>query len=277
MTAVLERPKGRVRRLIVRPTFTVSAVIVVFWVVMGLGWSLFGFDPFSSTGEKLAAPSLAHPFGTDQLSRDVFARVMAGAEPALRIGPVGTLIATVLGSALGIIAGYFRGWADAVLMRSFDVLLALPTMLLVLIIVGAGGSSPGVLALTVGIVFAPGIARIVRAAVLVEAGKDYLASSRLQGERTWRILFVEVVPNILPTIIVQATLSLSAAIFITSTLSFLGLASEPPSPDWGLAINENRVYLQTAWWTAIFPALGIASLVVSVTLLADNLKEVYER
>ncbi|MGG7463022.1 ABC transporter permease [Plantibacter sp. YIM 135347] len=260
-----------------RPTFTVSAVVVLWWVVAAIAWRWFGLDPFGDTGAKLAAPGLAHLFGTDHLGRDVFARVLAGAEPALQIGPAGTLLATVLGSWMGLIAGYYRGFVDTVFMRIFDVFLALPTLIFLLVIVGGFGSSVPVLTLTVGLLFAPSIARIVRAAVLVEMGKQYVTSAKMQRESSVRILFRELLPNIVPVIIVQATLSLGAAIFISSSLSFLGLAAAPPSPDWGLAINENRIYLQTAWWTLVFPALGIASLVVAVNLIADNLKEVFRR
>jgi peptide/nickel transport system permease protein len=202
---------------------------------------------------------------------------MAGAETALQIGPIGTLIATVLGSTLGLIAGYYRGWVDTMLMRAFDVFLALPTLIFLLVIVGGFGASPPVLILTVGLLFTPGIARIIRATVLVEMGKQYVTAAQLQGESDGRAIVQELVPNVLPTIVIQATLSLGAAIFITSALSFLGLAAQPPSPDWGLAINENRIYLQSAWWTIAFPALAIASLVVAVNLIADNVKEVFQR
>lgn len=264
-------------RLLRRPTFTVSAVVLVFWVLAALGWRLVGLEPFADTGARLAAPSAAHWFGTDRIGRDVFARVLAGAEPALLVGPTGAALATALGSTLGLIAGYHRGWVDQMLMRVFDVALTLPTLIFLLVIVGAFGASPPTLILVVGLVFAPGIARIVRAAVLVEMGKDYVPSARLQRERTARIVFVEILPNIWPQILVQAALSVAAAIFLSATLSFLGLASAPPSPDWGLAVNENRAYLQGAWWTLVFPALAIASVVVSLNLIADNLKEVVRR
>lgn len=271
------RRATRIRRLLRRPTFTVSVVVVLWWIVAAIGWRWFGLDPFAKAGESLAAPGAQHLLGTDHLGRDVFARVLAGAEPALQIGPAGTIIATVLGSAMGLVAGYYRGWVDTVFMRVFDVFLALPTLIFLLVVIGAFGSTVPVLTLAVGLLFAPGIARIIRAAVLVEMGKQYVTSARMQRESSSRIVFRELLPNVLPVIIVQATLSLGSAIFISSSLSFLGLASAPPSPDWGLAINENRVYLQSAWWTIVFPAIGIASLVVSVNLIADNFKEVFRR
>lgn len=274
LDAAPPRSRGVWALLLRRPTFTLSAVVIVWWVFVAIAWRWLGLDPFADTGVKLAPPGPEHWFGTDRIGRDVFARVLAGAESALLIGPLGTLIATALGTALGLVAGYRRGWVDQLFMRSFDVFLALPTLIFLLVIVGAFGSSPLVLAAAIGVLFAPGIARIIRAEVLVEMGKDYVTSAQVQGERTGRILARELLPNVWPQVAVQAALSIGGAVFVASSLSFLGLAAAPPSPDWGLAVNENRAYLQGAWWTLVFPTLAIASLVVSVNLVADNLKEV---
>ncbi|MBW9095280.1 ABC transporter permease [Microbacterium jejuense] len=274
LDAAPPRSRGVWALLLRRPTFTLSAVVIVWWVFVAIAWRWLGLDPFADTGVKLAPPGPEHWFGTDRIGRDVFARVLAGAESALLIGPLGTLIATALGTALGLVAGYRRGWVDQLFMRTFDVFLALPTLIFLLVIVGAFGSSPLVLAAAIGVLFAPGIARIIRAEVLVEMGKDYVTSAQVQGERTGRILARELLPNVWPQVAVQAALSIGGAVFVASSLSFLGLAAAPPSPDWGLAVNENRAYLQGAWWTLVFPTLAIASLVVSVNLVADNLKEV---
>jgi peptide/nickel transport system permease protein len=267
--------RRRVRALLRRPTFVISALIVLFWVVAALGWHLFGLDPYGNSGQALAAPSWSQPFGTDQLGRSVFARTLAGADTALAVGPLGAILATLLGSALGVIAGYFRGWVDTALMRVFDVLVVLPPLIFLIVVVGAFGASVPALIVIIGVVFAPGIARIIRAAVLAEMGKKYVTTARLQGESALRIMVTELVPNVLPTIIIQATLSLASAILMTATLSFLGLGQQPPSPDWGLAINQNLDFIETAWWTVIFPALAVASLVVAVQLIADNIKETW--
>jgi peptide/nickel transport system permease protein len=267
--------RRRLRALLGRPTFVVSAVIVLFWVVAALGWHLFGLDPYGNSGQSLASPSWSNLFGTDNLGRSVFARTLAGSDTALAVGPAGAALATVLGSALGVIAGYYRGWVDTALMRLFDVLVVLPPLIFLIVIVAAFGASVPALIIIIGVVFAPGIARIIRAAVLAEMGKKYVTRARLQGESDLRIMSAELVPNILPTIIIQATLSLSSAILMTATLSFLGLGQQPPSPDWGLAINQNIAYIETAWWTVIFPALAVASLVVAVQLIADNVKETW--
>ncbi len=275
-TAATETGSGRrLTELLRRPTFLVSALVVVWWVGAATTWHLFGLNPYVNTGHLLAGPSFSQPFGTDDLGRSVFARTLAGADSALAVGPLGAVLATVLGGALGVIAGYFRGWVDTALMRVFDVLVVLPPLIFLIVIVGAFGASPPALIVIIGVVFAPGIARIIRAAVLAEMGKKYVTTARLQGESAVRIMVTELVPNVLPTIVIQATLSLSSAILMTATLSFLGLGQQPPSPDWGLAINENVAYIETAWWTVIFPALAVASLVVAIQLIADNIKETW--
>lgn len=269
------RPARRGRRaLLRRPTFLVSVAILLGWVALAVGWHAFGLQPFAKTGGLLQPPSGAHWFGTDSLGRDVFARVAAGARPALLIGPFGAALATVLGGTLGLLAGYHRGWVDTALMRFFDVLLALPSLIFLVVLVGAFGVSTPALILIVGVLFAPGIARIVRATVLVEMGKSYVQAARLQGESAFRAMLTELLPNVVGVFVIQAVLSLGAAIFITASLSFLGLGSQPPAADWGLDINANRAYLQAAWWTVVFPGVAVASIVVSANLIADNLKEV---
>jgi peptide/nickel transport system permease protein len=275
--AVLAVPVARRRAhaLARRPTFVISVIIVVGWVVAATTWKLFGLNPYASTGRTLAAPSLSHWFGTDYLGRSVFARTVAGSDTALLVGPLGSALATLLGSALGVIAGYYRGWVDTALMRVFDVLVVLPPLIFLIVVVGAFGSSPPALILIIGVVFAPGIARIIRAAVLAEMGKSYVTTARTQGESSVRIMASELVPNVMPVIVIQFTLSLASAILMTAALSFLGLGQQPPSPDWGLAINSNLGYVETAWWSVLFPALAVASLVVAVQLIADNLKEVW--
>jgi peptide/nickel transport system permease protein len=267
--------RRRARALLLRPTFVISALIVLGWLLAATTWKLFGLNPYVSTGKMLAAPSLTHWFGTDYLGRSVFARTLAGSDTALLVGPLGSALATLLGGALGVIAGYYRGWVDTALMRVFDVLVVLPPLIFLIVLVSAFGASPVALILIIGFVFAPGIARIVRAAILAEMGKSYVTTARTQGESSVRIMARELVPNVMPVIIIQFTLSLASAILMTAALSFLGLGQQPPSPDWGLAINTNLAYVETAWWSVLFPALAVASLVVAVQLIADNLKEVY--
>ncbi len=266
--------RARLKAILRRPTFVISAAILIFWILAAIFWHVIGLNPYTDTGKLLAAPSWSQPFGTDELGRSVFARTLAGADRALLIGPLGSILATLLGSVLGVIAGYFRGWVDTVLTRIFDVLVVLPPLILLIVLVTGFGSSTVSLILCIGVVFAPGIARIIRAAVLAEMGKGYVSSAKLQGESRLRIMALELVPNVWPTILIQVTLSLAYAILMTATLSFLGLGAQPPSADWGLAISDNMIYIEQQWWTVLFPALAVASLVVAVQLIADNVKEV---
>lgn len=260
-----------------RPAFVVGCLVVAWWLIAAIGWRWAGLDPFGDTGVNFAPPSAAHWFGTDRIGRDVFARVMAGAQTALVVGPLGAVVGTLLGTALGLWAGAKRGWVDQVLMRTFDVFYALPAILLLIVVVAAFGSSMGVLAGAIAVFVAPGVARVVRAAVLVEMQKDYVATATLQGESDARLMLTELLPNVWPQALVQGTFALASAIFALASLSFLGLASAAPSPDWGLAVYENRAYLQGAWWTLVFPCVAIASLIVAVTLISDSLKEVLRR
>jgi len=270
-------PPGAWRALLRRPTFVIGAAFVLFWVLAALLWEPLGFDPLGPSGLPLQAPSGAHPFGTDNLGRDMFARVLAGAAPTLQVAPAATLIATVTGTALGLAAGYFRGFVDDLLMRSFDVLYAFPQIIAVLLIASAFGRTLPTLVLAIALLFTPIIARTVRSAVLVETNQQYVEAARLQGEHAPWILSREILPNVLPVVVVEATIRLAYAIFVSAGLSFLGLGAQPPSPDWGLVVSQNRIFIQSAWWCAAFPALAIATLVVSVNMLADNLREVTAR
>ena len=275
--AAARREPTRWRALLRRPTFLVGLVLIAFWVLAALLWRPLGFDPYNPTGLPLQAPSGSHPFGTDNLGRDMLARVLAGASPTLAVAPLATLLATAAGTALGLIAGYFRGLTDDVLMRSFDVLYAFPQIIAVLLVASAFGHSLLTLVLAIAVFFTPIIARTVRSAVLVETQQQYVEAARVQGEGTAWILFREILPNIAPVIVVEATIRLAYAIFVSAGLSFLGLGAQPPSPDWGLVVSQNRIFIQNAWWCVGFPALAIATLVVSVNLVADNLREVASR
>jgi peptide/nickel transport system permease protein len=248
-------------------------VILVFWILSAIiGQSLTPKDPYAQSliGANLA-PSGSHWFGTDQLGRDVFARVIAGSRDILIIAPLATLLGTVLGTALGLVTGYFRGVTDDIISRFIEAFLALPLVVTALIIVtGVGNSSVSTLILIIGIVFTPLIARTVRAAVLLERELDYVPAARLRGEKAPYIMFVEILPNVLPPILVEFTVRLGYAIFAIATLSFLGLGIKPPSPDWGLEISTNYGLVTAGyWWEVLFDALAIASLVVGVNLIAD--------
>ncbi len=272
--------RERMRLLLRSPTFVVGASIIVFWVACAvLGEHITPYDPrFDQTPEIGTAPSLQHLFGTDRLGRDVFSRVLAGSRDILLIAPLATLLATLVGTTLGLVTGYFKGIADDTISRVIDALLAIPLILLAVTVVAALGSrSTWTVTIVIAAVFSPIIARTVRAAVLGEADLDYVEAARLRGERAPYVMFSEVLPNVMPPILVEATIRLGYAIFAVATLSFIGFGLQPPSPDWAVQIADNYQDLSFAWWTVLFPALAIASLVVAVNLVSDSVQQVLER
>jgi peptide/nickel transport system permease protein len=268
---------ARWRLLLRKATFWAGASIVLFWVVC----AVFGhaIAPYNPLAQQLlaanAAPSSAHWFGTDQLGRDVLSRVITGARDILIITPLATLLGTVLGTALGLAMGYIGGWFDSVVSRIVEAILALPFVIIAFVFVVAVGSSVVSITVIIGLVFTPLIARTVRTAVLVERHQDYVSASRLLGENSARVMFGEILPNVLPAIVVEFTVRLAYAVFAVATLSFLGFGIAPPTPDWGADITANYSGLLAGyWWQTLFPALAIASLVTAVALIADSIEQV---
>ena len=222
------------------------------------------------------APSALHWFGTDHLARDVFSRVLLGARDVFVLAGTGTLLAVGIGTLIGLFSGYRGGWLDEVLMRFFDSLLALPALLLALLLLGTLGSSRQSVLLVIVVVYIPIVARVVRSVVLSVKTRGYIEMARLQGESAGRILFREIFPAVLPALAVEAALRFSYAIFLASSLGFLGVGVQPPSPDWGLMVKEARDAVSQTPWALWFPAGAISLLVVSVNLLADGLKRVFQ-
>jgi peptide/nickel transport system permease protein len=260
------------------PSGTIGSIIIVVWVLIALTWSLWAQNPYATDAlATLRPPSLAHLFGTDSLGRDVFARVMAGSSTSLIVGPAATLIAMAGGILFGGLAGYLGGVADEIIMRVADVLLAFPALIIAIILLGLLQSDMTTLILLLALFFMPLVARTVRGAVMSVKNQEYVEAARLRGERTGYILFAEILPNISGVLVVEATVRLSSAIVTSASLSFIGLGVQPPSPDWGLTIATEAPYLTIAWWSALFPSLALASLVVGVALLAEGLREGSER
>lgn len=224
-------------------------------------------------GRLLQPPSWAHPFGTDELGRDVMARVLYGGRVSLAVGMVSVALALVLGGLWGLVAGYLRGWWDSVLMRLVDALLAFPFLVLAIALAAALG--PGVTnsMLAITIVTSPAVARLVRGQVLAELGKDYVTAAVALGASHFRILFRHILPNLWGPLIVQGSLSTANAILAEATLSFLGLGVQPPTPSWGSMLNVARGYLESAPWLAVFPGMAIFLVVLSFNLLGDALRD----
>lgn len=227
-------------RLLVRSkTFLAGTLIVGIWVFCAIFGELVApYNPLGGNlaqdiADRLQPPSWSHLFGTDQLGRDVFSRVIAGARDILMTAPAATLLGTVLGTAIGLVTGYYRGLVDDVLMRIVDAFLAIPLVILALVSLVALGPSTGTVIVVIGVVFAPIIARTVRAAVLAERDLDYVQSARLRNERAPYIMFGEILPNVAAPILVEFTVRLGYAVFAIATLSFLGFGVQPRRPTGG--------------------------------------------
>jgi peptide/nickel transport system permease protein len=224
--------------------------------------------------EARQPPSSAHWFGTDQLGRDVFSRVVLGARDILLLAGLGTVLAVVCGTSVGLFSGYRGGWIDEGSMRLFDSLLAIPALLFALLLLGALGPARNTILIVLVIVYTPIVARVVRSVVLSLKTRSFVEAARLQGESQVFILTQEILPSVLPTLAVETALRFSYAIFLVASLGFLGAGVQPPSPDWGLMVKESRNYVNLMPWMMFFPAAAIAILVIGVNLMADGIKRV---
>ena len=273
------RPRSRLSLLWHSGTFWTGAVIVLFWAGCAIfGPALVPQSPYADNLlHELAPPSAAHWFGTDQLGRDIFSRVIVGARDILTIAPLATLLGVAAGTVLGLLTGTLGGVLDAVIGRAIEVMVALPLIVVALLALVALGPSSVTVVVVIGLVFAPLVTRTVRAAVLAERELDYVAAAELRGETLLAIMFLEILPNVTGPIVVEATVRLGYAIFTVASLSFLGFGIQPPSADWGLAIAENYGVIGGGyWWTVAFDAAATASLVVGVNLLAEGIHEALE-
>jgi peptide/nickel transport system permease protein len=273
--------RERFALLLRKPSFVIGMVISLFWVACAaFGTVIAPQDPFfQDPVNKLKEPSLKHWFGTDNLGRDVFSRVIVGARLIVFVAVGATVIAAIIGTILGLVSGYFKGMIDEALMRTADVFMAMPTIVLALLITSSVNSKSMFIVMgIIALVFTPIIARTARAAALGETELDYVVAARLRTEKTPHILFKEVLPNILPSLLVEFTVRLGYAIFAIATLSFLGAGASPESPDWGTQVATHRQFLNGLNWSAtVFPALAIATLAIGVNLVQDALTEAFER
>ncbi len=254
-----------------------TSIVLLFAILALIGPWVVPYEVNQQIPEDARqAPSIAHLFGTDHLGRDVFSRVILGASQVLLLAGSGTIFAVVIGTSLGLLSGYRGGWLDDALMRLFDSLLAIPALLLALLFLGMAGPSRASVFIVIIIVYTPIVARVVRSVVLSVKTKSFIDAARLQGETTLHILFREILPSALPTLTVEASLRFSYAIFLVSSLGFLGLGVQPPNPDWGLMVKEARAFVSQAPWAMYFPSGAIALLVIGVNLTADGLRRVLQ-
>lgn len=249
------------------------AVVVAVALAAVFAPTLAPYGPQEFTPEVLQGPSSSHLFGTDELGRDVYSRVLYGARISPVVGVVAIVIASMIGTALGLISGYAGGLSDNVLMRGMDMLLAFPGILLAIVIIAALGPGLRNAMIAVAISFIPLFARVVRADVLVEREKDYVAAARVLGASGARIVFREILPNVWSPVVVLATLGVAGAILAAAGLSFLGLGASPSTSEWGVTLSTGRNYLPDQWWIAVFPGCAIAVTVLGINLVGDGLRD----
>jgi peptide/nickel transport system permease protein len=267
---------GRLWRPIQRyPIGFLGAAIVILVVLLALSADLITpYDPVWQIDERLMPPNSDYILGLDEFGRDVYSRIIYGARVSLYAGIVSVIaIALPVGSVLGVLAGYFRGWIDTLLSRLVDVMFAFPSLLLAITIVGVLGASLTNTMIAIGIVYAPTFARIARGSTLGVSNLDYIMASRTIGAGSRRIIVRHVLPNIAAPLIVQTTLALSTAILIEATLSFLGLGTQPPMPSWGTMLGTGRRYMELAPWVAIYPGVAIMIAVLGFNLAGDGLRD----
>jgi peptide/nickel transport system permease protein len=263
------------RRFLRNRTAVAGGVVVLLFILIAIGAAFWTpYDPDTPVlSLRLQSPSLAHPFGTDDVGRDILSRLAYGARYSLLMGIVAVAIAAGIGVPVGLVAGYKGGLWDTSAMRAVDVLMTLPSIILAVAIVSVLG--PGIVSviLAVGITSIPGFARLARAATLTLRDQDFVAAARVVGSCDSRILAIHIFPNSLPPLLVQASLGVGSTILIAAALGFLGLGVQPPTPEWGAMLSRGRTYISSAPHLVLFPGVAIAVLVLGFNLLGDGLRD----
>lgn len=251
-------------------------VLLVMFFIAVFGPRLAPFDPIAIGLPPLQAPDAEFLMGTDHLGRDVFSRVLAGAQLSLSMGVVAVIVGATLGTTIGLVAGVVGGWVDMVLMRFIDALMTFPGILLALAIAAALGPDLRNAMIAVGIAWTPTFARMVRASVLQVRQTAYVEAARSIGASELRLMTRHVLPNCLTPIIVLSILGLAGAILAGSALSFLGLGPQPPTPEWGAMLSQSRQFMRLGWWTMAFPGLAITLTILATNLLGNGLRDVLD-
>lgn len=259
------------------PIGLIGAGIIVFNVLVALfGRFIYRVDPDDQPADRLLPPSWANPLGTDELGRDTLARIIHGAQVSLQVGIIAVGIALVAGTLLGLLAGFYKGIVDSLLMRIVDVMFALPGLVLAIVIAGLLGPNRRNAMIAIGIVITPAFARVVRGAVLEVMGYPFIESSRALGASNFRVMVRHLMPNIVAPLTVLVTVYLSTAILSEAALSFLGLGTQPPEASWGGMLNSARSYVDISPWLSIFPGLAIMIVVLGFNFLGDGLRDILD-
>jgi peptide/nickel transport system permease protein len=277
-TPVRTRKRRWIRPLVRNPLVLGGLLLVVFFVAVALLADLIApSDPIlMNAARALEAPSIAAPFGTDRFGRDVLSRAIYGARASLFVGIGSITLAAIIGTIIGLAAGYFGGWIDNLLGRVMDVFFTFPSLILAIAISVALGLGIQNALLAIAVTYWPAFGRVVRGATLAEGARDYVQAARVVGASDARVVRSHILPNVLSPIIVQFTVAISQAIIIESSLSYLGLGTQPPTPSWGTMINEGRTFLDWAPWISVFPGAAIMGAVLAFNLLGDGLRDVLD-
>jgi peptide/nickel transport system permease protein len=262
-------PPTPVRKRLGQAVLVVAIVVVI--VLLAAPGLIAHVQPTATGDDILRPPGGAHWFGTDQLGRDVFSRMIYGARPVLTASLLGVVLATVAGVALGVAAGISPRWLNSVLMRVIDVLLALPVLLIALILIATAGSGVGSIVLAIGVAFTPGFARIVEASLRTLRSVDYVQAARLFGSTGLRTSVRHLIPNLMTEVVVLGTSAVGWALLTATTLSFLGLGVQLPQPDWGSDLAAGATNLATSWWLSTFPGLAITVTILAANFVGDYL------
>lgn len=259
------------------------AVVITALLIAVLAPALAPYDPIQVFDTSLKLPpawteigTRQYLFGTDDLGRDLFSRLVFGARVSLGIGFFSVILTLIVGVFLGVLAGSLGGWVDAVIMRLTDIFLALPSILLAIVVIAILGPGLSNTVLAVSVIAIPNMIRIVRATVLVEKNKTYIQASKSFGASWFRIYFINVLPNCFAPILVQATFGLSDAILNSAALGFLGLGVQPPIPEWGTMLSDARSFIESASWLVTLPGLCILTVVVAFNILGDGLRDTFD-
>jgi peptide/nickel transport system permease protein len=274
--ASVRRDAGRGRR--VPATLVVGALVLVAIVAVATVATFITPYPYDEMNilVRLKPPSEAHWFGTDEYGRDVLSRALVGARATLLMGFGATALSLLLGVPLGLVAGYRRGRVDEAIMRSMDVLMSFPPILLGLLVLAVTTPALWKAMLAVGIVYVPPLVRLTRSVTLEIAQEEFILAAQARGDSAWRILVAEILPNAWPPIAVEGSLRITFAILLGAALSFLGLGAQPPSADWGLMISEARAFIENAPWITLAPGTLMCVTVIAINLLGDGLREVLD-
>src|SRR5688572_6771068 len=271
-------PARRVWRQLWRRKTAVLGLLLAAGVLAGAALApvLAPADPLAMSPRRFALPSAAAWFGTDQFGRDLLSRLLFGARVSMSVSFCAVALASLIGGTVGLLAGFFEGKLDLVLMRGVDILMAFPTLLLALAVVATFGASLGHLVLAITLAYIPIFSRIVRGSVLSVKQNDFIAASRALGAGDVRLMLREILPNVLAPVIVQATFNLSTAIMIEAALSFLGLGVQPPAASWGSMLSEARGFMELDPWLAVAPGIAITTAVLGFNLFGDGLRDILD-